>query len=179
MYGTNPIAIGFPTTKEPVVFDMATSAMAWFGLVEAKTAGKSIPLDVAYDKNGKPTDNPAKAMEGAIRPFDRSYKGAGLSMMVEILCGPLVKSAFVGLNKQEGWGNLIFAIDPGLLTTKAAFKKEMDQLVQKVKKAKKLPGVKEIYLPGEKGDKLTAKALKNGMIEIEKNLYEELKKAAS
>ncbi|MFC1711099.1 Ldh family oxidoreductase [Patescibacteria group bacterium] len=179
MYGTNPIAIGIPTSKEPVVLDMATSAMAWFGLVEAKTAGKNIPMDVAYDDKGKPTSSPAKAMAGAIRPFDRSYKGAGLSMIVEILCGPLVNAGFVGINEKEGWGNLIFAIDPELLTVKSTFKKNMDKLVARIKKSKKLPNTKAVYLPGERGDKLTTKVLKSGLIEIEKNLYEELKKVAN
>lgn len=42
-----------------------------FGLLEAKTAGKPIPGDVAYDKDGNPTTDPAAALQGAIRVFDR------------------------------------------------------------------------------------------------------------
>lgn len=178
LYGTNPMAIGFPTEKEPVVLDMATAAMAWYGLVQAKTAGQKIPNDVAYDAKGRTTTDPVKAMEGAIRPFDRSYKGANLAMMVEVFTGPLVGASFVGLGRKGDWGNLIWVIDPKLLGTRAQFKKQMSQLVQKVKKAKKLPGVKKIYLPGERGNKLTQKYRQSGYIDIEKNLYRELQKVA-
>lgn len=178
IFGTNPLAIGIPTTKDPIVLDMATAAMAWFGLVEAKTANRKIPADVAYDKNGKLTTDPTLAMEGAIRPFDRSYKSAGLSMIVEILTGPLVGATFVGIGKTNNWGNLIIALDPNLLTNPAEFRKNMTQLAHKVKSTKKLPGVKEIYLPGERGNKLTKQHVAKNEIEIEKNLFQELKKAA-
>lgn len=42
-----------------------------FGLLEAKTAGKPIPGDVAYDDKGNATTDPAEALKGAIRVFDR------------------------------------------------------------------------------------------------------------
>lgn len=45
--------------------------LAVFGLLEAKTAGKPIPGDVAYDKDGNLTTDPAEALAGAIRVFDR------------------------------------------------------------------------------------------------------------
>jgi L-2-hydroxycarboxylate dehydrogenase (NAD+) len=178
MYGTNPLAVGIPSQKDPIVFDMATSAIAWFGLVEAKTAGKKIPNDVAYNSKGRPTTSPEEAMKGAIRPFDRSYKGSGLGMLVEILTGPLVKAGFTGLKEDQGWGNLVMAIDPGLLTTKKEFKENTEKIKKQIKKAKKLKGVKEVYLSGERGDKLTKKNLKASTLDIEQNLYNELKKAA-
>lgn len=47
IFGTNPMAFGFPTTKEPIIFDMATAAITWYGLVRAKTLGEKIPSGVA------------------------------------------------------------------------------------------------------------------------------------
>ena len=47
-----------------------------------------------------------------------------------------------------------------------------------VKATKKLQGVKEILLPSERGDKMAAEALKSGEIDIEENLYKELKKVS-
>ena len=175
-YGTNPIAIGIPGKREVIVLDMATAAMAYYGLIEAKTAGQKIPGDVAYDTNGKLTTDPAKAMEGAIRPFDRSYKGAGLAMIVEILTGPLVGASFVGLGERNNWGNLIFVIDTELLGDREEFKSKISQLIEDIKASKKLPGVKEIFVPGEKGNRLTQERLDAGEIEIEDNLFQELKK---
>jgi LDH2 family malate/lactate/ureidoglycolate dehydrogenase len=174
-FGTNPLAVGVPTESEPVVLDMATAAMAWYGLVEAKAAGEPIPDLTAYDDLGQLTTDPAKAMEGAILPFDRSHKGAGLSMIIEILTGPLVAASFAGAGDAlSNWGNLVFAIDPALLVDVERFKRDVSHLVGWTKSAKKLSGVEEIYVPGERGDRLTAERNESGEIEIEENLYIEL-----
>jgi hypothetical protein len=56
----------------PVVMDMATAAYAWFGLLEAKTAGRPIPGDVALNAQGQATTDPNEVLSGgAIRVFDR------------------------------------------------------------------------------------------------------------
>lgn len=174
-FGTNPMAYGFPTSNEPVVFDMATSAMAWFGLVQAKTAGQSIPNDVAYDGEGKLTTDPSKAMEGAIRPFDRNYKGYGLNLVVELLTGPTIRSAVTGVKAELGWGNVVIAIDPSAFVDMKEFKKDMDMAIENIHSAKPLEGVEKVFLPGEKGDEIMKKVLENGAIEVEDNLLNELK----
>ncbi len=53
---------------------MATSAYAYFGVMTAMTEGKPIPHDIAWDNEGRPALNPADALKGALRSFDRSYK---------------------------------------------------------------------------------------------------------
>lgn len=78
IFGTNPMSIGIPMTPRCQVLDMATSAYAWFGLVTADKEGLPIPGDVAVDNTGQSTTDPAKAMAGALRSFDRSYKGSHL-----------------------------------------------------------------------------------------------------
>jgi len=62
--------------------------MTWTGLILAKDKGESIPEGIAIDSEGKPTTDPAEAIKGAMFPFDRSYKGSGLGMVVEIMAGP-------------------------------------------------------------------------------------------
>ena len=94
LFGTNPLAFGFPTKNDPLIFDMATSAITWYGLVRAKSLGEKIPENVAIDSEGNLTTDPEQAMKGAILPFDRGYKGYGLGLMVEILAGPLVGATF-------------------------------------------------------------------------------------
>jgi L-2-hydroxycarboxylate dehydrogenase (NAD+) len=93
LFGTNPMGFSFPTKNHPLVFDMATSAMTFSGLILAKTKGESIPKNMAIDSDGKPTTDPAAAMKGALLSFDRGYKGAGLAMVVEILAGSLINSS--------------------------------------------------------------------------------------
>lgn len=179
VFGTNPIAIAIPAEPDPVVLDMSTAATSFFGLVEAVTAGRSIPDDMAYDAQGESTTDPKKAITGAIRSFDRSFKGSGLALIAEILAGPLAGASFCGIGNSKGnWGHLILAVDPELLAGREQLKKNVSEIILKVKSTKKLPGVDEIFLPGEKENHLARKRLQSGLIEVEDNLLAELKKVA-
>lgn len=178
IFGTNPLAISIPTKNDPLVLDMATAAMAYFGIVQANTAGQTLPENIAYDNKGNLTTNPAKVLDGgAIRTFDKGFKGSGLSMMVQILTGPLVGASFTGIgNVKNNWaGHLVIAIDPEILGGLDSLQQGVTQMIEKVKSTKKLPGVKEILVPSERGDKMTKAVLESGEIEIEDNLYNELK----
>jgi L-2-hydroxycarboxylate dehydrogenase (NAD+) len=180
MFGTNPLAIAVPSESDPVVLDMATAAMAFYGVIEAKTAGRDLPPDVALDEDGQPTIDPAEALKGALRTFDRGVKGSGLSFMVQALTGPLIGASFVGIGDVAGnWGgHLIIALDPELFGGVAALREGVGAMARKVKAAKRLPGVNEILLPGERGDRQAKSAQRQGHIEIEDNLYRELRKVA-
>jgi len=177
VFGTNPLAVAIPAGQDPIVLDMSTAATSYFGLVEAQTAGRSIPADFAYDNEGKPTTDPQKAIAGAIRSFDRSYKGSGLALVAEILAGPLVGAAFCGLGDSRGnWGHLMFAIDPELLMDRETFVHSVSEIIGKIKSTKKLPGVDEIFVPGEKENRLARQREASGLIEVEDNLLAELRK---
>jgi LDH2 family malate/lactate/ureidoglycolate dehydrogenase len=70
VFGTNPVAVGIPAEPDPLVLDMSTAAISFYGLVEAETAGRAIPDDVAYNSEGMPTTSPQEAIKGAIRSSD-------------------------------------------------------------------------------------------------------------
>ena len=101
-------------------------------------------------------------------------------MMVQILTGPLVGASFTGIGDiVNNWGgHLIMVFDPELLGGLESLQKGVTQMIGKVKGTKKLPSVDEILVPSERGDKMTEAALTAGEIEIEDNLYNELKKVA-
>lgn len=173
VFGTNPIAFGFPTQEQPVVFDMATSALTFYGLVRAKALGQSIPENIAIDKEGNPTTDPEQAMNGALLPFDRSYKGSGLGLMVELLTGPLTGASYVF--DDGDWGTFFMAFSPDLLSEIDAFKSNASDLVAKVKAARTQPG-QTIHIPGydtlAKSEKLMSE---DGEIEMDDSLIQKLK----
>jgi L-2-hydroxycarboxylate dehydrogenase (NAD+) len=177
IFGTNPMAFGIPTQDKPVVFDMATAAIARFGIVEAKTAGRTIPGDVAYDEDGNLTSDPAAALGGAIRAFG-GYKGAALAFMVEVLTHPLLGTTPDEQGKKTDWGNLVMVLDPELLADREPFIERVSELVARVKAARKLPGVDAILIPGERGNAVLEAALQTGQIEIEGELWAALQQAA-
>jgi hypothetical protein len=73
VFGTNPIAFGIPQAHgPPQTFDMATSAIALFGVLTSKAKGQPLPEGVAYGKDGKWTVDAAEALSiglvNAVRP---------------------------------------------------------------------------------------------------------------
>ena len=179
IFGTNPIGVGVPTADGPVVLDMATSAYSFFGLLEARTAGKKIPHGVAIDGKGNVTEDPNAAIDGgAIKTFDGGYKSSNLALIVELLAGPLVGAAVQDKMCEKNWGNLVIAIDPKLLG-QGEFEKRAALVTARVKGAKKAPGVNEILLPGERGDAFAAGVAAKGAIDVEPNLWRELQELAA
>lgn len=171
LYGTNPFAYGFPTLTNPVVFDMATSAITWYGLVKAKMLGEQLPENVAIDKDGNPTTDPQEAMDGALLPFDKSYKGSGLAMMMEFLTGPLTGAHYCF--SEGDWGTLFIAFSPDLLVGTDEFKKNASDLVQIVKTSRAKPG-KTLHIPGFDSIERVKKIIENDEIEIEEEINSKL-----
>jgi LDH2 family malate/lactate/ureidoglycolate dehydrogenase len=100
-------------------------------------------------------------------------------MIIEILAGPLVGAACAGVGDPvKNWGHLILAIDPDLLGDRDEFISNVTTLIGEVKATAKLPGVDEIFVPGERGNRQVSRIRESGTIEIEDNLLEELKKVA-
>lgn len=177
-FGTNPLAIGIPTADNPIVFDMATAAIAYYGIISAQTAGESIPEGVAYDNKGNITTDPTLALAGAIKTFG-GYKGAALALIVEILTRPLVGASRNADGTKEDWGNLVFAVDPELLADDLdSFKEGVSDLMARLKDRKKLPEVDEILVPGERGDNFYKNVMATGEIEIDDNLWQQLQAVA-
>lgn len=179
LFGTNPIAFGFPTLGEPLLFDMASSAITWYGLVKAKAEGIKIPENVAMDENGVLTTDPNEAMEGAVLPFDRSYKGAGIAMVIELLAGPLVGATFCNIDSHEkDWGAFVLAIDPELFGSRDAFKKSTSELIEIVRNSKPRIAGGVVSLPGDRSGALYKEAMTSGKIEVSDAILKELKSLA-
>jgi LDH2 family malate/lactate/ureidoglycolate dehydrogenase len=120
VYGTNPMAFGFPRLNAPpLVFDQASSASARGEIQLHLRAGKPLPEGWAIDRHGNPTTDPAAALEGAQLPFG-GHKGASIALMVELLAGALIGDLFSTESSAHDThragaplgGEFIMAIDP-------------------------------------------------------------------
>jgi delta1-piperideine-2-carboxylate reductase len=122
LFGTNPIAFAAPRAgADPLVFDLATSAMANGDVQIAARDGMLLPEGVGVDRDGAATCSPQAVLDGgALRPFG-GHKGSALSMMVEILAAALTGGNFSfefdwsgHPGAQTPWtGQLLIVIDPG------------------------------------------------------------------
>ena len=121
LFGTNPIAFAAPCAGgHPIVFDLATSAIAHGDVQIAARKDHSLPAGMGVDKHGEPTQNPKEILDGgALLPFG-GHKGSALSMMVELLAAALTGGNFSfefdwkqHPGAQTPWtGQLLIVIDP-------------------------------------------------------------------
>jgi len=161
--GTNPLAVAVPAGKKPpFVLDMATSVVAAGKLRVAVKEGAFIPKGWAIDKEGKPVTDPTKRVrgEGGLLPLGGtpkfgSYKGFGLGVLVDILCGVLSGSSASILRRATKGGATPIGTDHffGALRIDSFlpvenFKKSMDEMIEAFEALPKLPGVKKIYAAG-------------------------------
>ncbi len=170
--GTNPFSYAFPYDGGEVVFDNATAAMAYFGIVEAKIRGEQLPTGIGYDSEGNPSTDPSQVLEGSVVTF-AGHKGFGLSLLVQLLGGPFSLAGIPGHNEADGSGTFVLAIDPGLLSSKDEFMRRSTELVNSMKNAKPLEG-RHVLLPGEHGDVLSQNIKESGYIEIDSKIWDEL-----
>lgn len=170
--GTNPFSYSFPYNGGEVVFDNATAAMAFFGIVEAKLKGEALPEGIGFDKDGNPSTDAAQVLNGSITTF-AAHKGFGLSLFVQLLGSAFALAGMPGAHEDDGAGTFVLALDPGLLAGKDEYMKRATELVEIIKAAKPLPG-QSVSMPGEHGDALAKQAEDSGEIEIADAIWKEL-----
>lgn len=165
--GTNPIALGFPTEREPLVIDLGTSAFMFTDLMFRERRGEPLPEGVAIDAQGAPTRDPARAREGAVLSFG-GHKGFALGVAMTAL-GVLAGSG----DDPDHAGYLILAIRPDLLTPLEDFRREVSAMIERVKSVPRQPGVDEIRIPSERASRERAQRLRDGIV-IDRAIHEAL-----
>lgn len=155
----SPIAISVPAARRrPLTLDMATSVAAGGKLNLALDKGEALPLGWALDAGGDPTTDPASAK--ILLPAG-AYKGSGLALMFQCLTSqmaanplllPALGSGRAALRHEgapHNQNSFVAAIDIGLFTEVAAFKDEIDALIDALKALPAAQGVDEVLMPGE------------------------------
>ena len=153
LYGTNPIAFGFPRRNaEPLVIDMSLSRQARGKIVLAAKEGKSIPEGWALDSEGQPTTDPDRALEGSMVPLGES-KGAALALAVEIMAAALTGANFgfeaSSFFNDDGGpprvGQALLAFDPAAFSG-GSFADRLEVLLEAVlaQEGTRLPGSRRI-----------------------------------
>ena len=157
MVGNNPIAVALPSAGEfPVEADMALSATAMGKIRLAAAAGQRIPEDWAVDSEGRPTTDPAAAIDGMLVP-EAGPKGVGLAVVIDLLCGGLSDGA-VGAEVRPLYGDpaepyrcshFFLAIDAGHFPAGERFAQRVRDQAIRVSGSKRGPGGERVYAPGE------------------------------
>jgi len=174
--GTNPIAVAIPTTGSiPFVLDMATSVVPRGRIEVAARRDESLPQGWALDTRGVDTNNPMKALAGALLPLGgptvtSGYKGYGLAVAIELLSavlsgslyGPLIAPMWDTAGPSD-LGQFFMAINVAAFDEPVAFKERASDLLQRIKRTPLAEGVIEILVAGEKEQRATTRAQQQGV----------------
>lgn len=169
--GTNPLAIGFPAPDGNILLDMAMSIVAKGKILFMAKKGEKLPVGWALNKEGIPTTDPHEAIEGMLLPIG-GYKGLGLAMAIDILCGILIGGKY-GLKLERSWysqgGFIISALNIDIFKNYDEYIKEMKSYIKKMKSIPTIKGT-QIMLPGEPEIMIYNKRVKEG-IQIDDETY--------
>ena len=153
--GTNPWAVAVPSDlKGPLFLDMATSAVAVGKVKLAEARGEPIPRGWVVDSEGQLTTDPKRlAKGGALLPLGgpgEGYKGTGLAVIGEILCGILTGLGFgVEPTGRHNDGCFLLAIKVDAFRPLAEFRAQVADLAGYLKETPPSEGSRGVLYPGE------------------------------
>ena len=175
-FGTNPICVGFPSADEPVIWDIGTSAIMHAEVVLAGRLGEPLEEGVAFDAAGRPTRNPAAALEGAFAAWG-GHKGSGLGVVVQLL-GALAGSPAIP-PEMEGFGMIVIAIRPDLLTSADDFRREVSAYADAVRGTRPVEGGPPVRMPFDRSRAERRRRLAEDAIEVADEIHSRLSELAS
>jgi uncharacterized oxidoreductase len=181
--GTNPMGAGFPNPAgDPVILDLATSAVAANKIRQAKSRGKRTGEGWMVLKDGTPTTDPTDFMEGRalMLPLglNQGHKGYALAVMVDILSGILAGSGTpLHPSPDLNNGTFIICIDPDAFVARGEYEKHVREYIDYLHATPTAPGAPPVQVPGDYEARNRRQRLKDG-IEIEPPVWEDLRKCA-
>ena len=134
------------------------------------------------DDDGKPVDDPKifHSGKGAQLPLGQpglGYKGMALSLMVDILAGPLLGYPTAQVHPFKRRGIFLAAIDVGAFTPVDRFKEAVDSVIDDLKSARLARGFDEIMVPGEPEWREQEKRFRDG-IYLDDPIYRDILETA-
>jgi LDH2 family malate/lactate/ureidoglycolate dehydrogenase len=158
-FGTNPISFAVPVEGDnPLLLDMATSSIPLNRVLLRRDTGLPLPPEVAIDAEGEMTRDPFAA--AALMPLGGAgygYKGAGLAVMVDILCSAftgmlhgarLPSFAGDGVTWPARLGHFFIVFDTGAFQPAAAFATRMREFLAELRQQPARPG-QRVMAPGD------------------------------
>ena len=171
IFGTNPIGYGVPSNGLPIVFDAATGKYPYGSIRIARKLKRVLPEASYFDKEGRLTTDPEKAV--AIIPFGE-HKGYAINLLLEVMTGTFVRAkSGLSIKSEKDLGSFFIAIDPSVFVPMKEFKTNVSKLIEEVKAVKPMSGFDAVYIPGHRGEEAKQRMLKEGYIEIVDYIWKE------
>jgi ureidoglycolate dehydrogenase (NAD+) len=177
--GTNPICLAAPAGGGIFNLDMATSQVAMNRVWNARDEERPIPEGWGVDAQGRTTTDAGAVV--AAMPLG-GYKGYGLALMVEVLCGVLagagvrhgVGELYGDVAAPQDTGHFHLAIDPERTVGRERFAAVLGGLLGELRAIPPAPGFDEVLTPGDPEDRARAERERTG-VPVEPGLWRTLR----
>ena len=151
------MAIAAPAKDQPpVLFDVATSAVAGNKIGLAARVGSNLLPGWIADREGQPLMEETPVLPrgqyfqlplGGTRE-QGSHKGYGMALMVEIFSTMLSGTLPFGLDRSTGYKHFFAAYNIAAFADVDEFKEHMDQMLEWLRETKAAPGEERVLYPG-------------------------------
>jgi 3-dehydro-L-gulonate 2-dehydrogenase len=175
--GNNPFVIAVPYENEAIVLDFAMSLFSYGKMEAFSNDGRKLPYPGGFNKKGELTTDPAEILE-TWRPLPTGYwKGAGLSLMLDILAtilsGGQSTSQIKSCISESGVSQVFIAINMRMLNNFPAIDSSINQIIADLKTSIPVDADTKIRYPGESILKSRQDNLKNG-IPVKQDVWEKI-----
>jgi delta1-piperideine-2-carboxylate reductase len=160
-FGANPMAFGFPTEGDPIIFDAGVSNMMVSDVVLHQRLGRPLPEGSGFGADGQPTTDPAELLRGVFSVWG-GHRGSALGMVVQLL--GFLANAEVVPPRDKDQCQLIVALDPRLLVDD--FESKASAYADHVRTARPLQAGTRPRLPFERSAATRRAALARGTLEV-------------
>lgn len=177
--GNNPLVVAVPFQDEAIVLDMAMSQYSFGAMELAQMKNESFPVYGGYDLKGELTKDPSAILESR-RPLPIGFwKGAGLSLLLDILAtilsGGWSASEISKREMEYGLSQVFIAIDIRRLGNHSMIPTLLQQIIQDYHQSIPLDDNKNITYPGERVMNTRKQNLANG-IPVLNDIWEKIGK---
>jgi ureidoglycolate dehydrogenase (NAD+) len=154
--GTNPICLAVPSAdpQGPICVDMATSAVSWNRVENARRENQPLEPGWALDQHGSPTTDPNAV--ACLLPL-ADHKGYALAFLIDLFCGPLnampygphIPAMYGDYAQQRRLGSFMMALDPQRFAGGATLAATALEMAAEARRQRRPFDGAEILVPGD------------------------------
>ncbi len=152
--GNNPLVLAVPYENHAIVLDMAMSQYSYGAMEERQLRGELLPVPGGYDAAGELSRDPAAILDTQ-RALPAGYwKGAGLSLLLDILAtlisGGLSTAGVTRQGDEYGVSQVYIALDTRKLGEGSALRQTVNAIIEDYRQSQPIPGQqRDVHYPGE------------------------------
>lgn len=172
-FGTNPIAFGFPSAEAPVIWDIGTAGVMIGEVALKRRLGETLAPGLAYDREGRPTTDPAAAIGGAFAAWG-GPKGSGLAMTIQILA--MLAGQVATPAPQRDGGILVLAMADDLFIDGEEFRGRVADYAARMRATRPLDPNEPVRVPFDRSRTTRERHLAAGAFEVAEPVVRMLEK---